>query len=76
VSPLEAAVVSITKFTAGETHNIIPSEVRERLESDELWLTPRKVRLAGTIRSLTQRGLDDLRDALVALAKSTAEVSH
>ena len=44
-SPLDAAVLSVTKFHAGDAHNIIPAEAR----------------LSGTVRCLTAGGLEALR---------------
>lgn len=59
VSPLEAGVVSVTALRAGEAFNVIPETAV----------------LKGTVRSLTEKGLLDLRDRVGAMADAIA-TSH
>mmetsp|Transcript_30403 Transcript_30403/g.61892 ORF Transcript_30403/g.61892 Transcript_30403/m.61892 type:complete len:488 (-) Transcript_30403:217-1680(-) len=56
-SPLDSAVVSVTKFNAGHAYNVIPSEVH----------------LGGTIRCLSEGNLGNLKSSLERVARSTAE---
>jgi amidohydrolase len=58
VDPLEAAVISVTMFEAGQTDNVIPQTVR----------------LRGTARSLTAETRDLLEKRLVEVAEGTAKV--
>eukprot|EP00746_Dinoflagellata_sp_MGD_P097737 gnl/MRDRNA2_/MRDRNA2_392397_c0_seq1.p1 gnl/MRDRNA2_/MRDRNA2_392397_c0~~gnl/MRDRNA2_/MRDRNA2_392397_c0_seq1.p1 ORF type:complete len:218 (+),score=56.63 gnl/MRDRNA2_/MRDRNA2_392397_c0_seq1:31-654(+) len=54
VNPTDAAVVSVTKFHAGEAMNVISSEAR----------------LGGTIRALTNEGLNYLKQRVVEVAEA------
>ncbi|KAK3271313.1 hypothetical protein CYMTET_20329 [Cymbomonas tetramitiformis] len=56
LSPLEAGVVSVTKFSAGNTDNVIPHEVT----------------LGGTFRSLTQPGWVRMKQEIQRLITATA----
>ena len=56
IDPLEAAVVSVTTIHGGETHNVIPPQVR----------------VTGTIRSLTSKGLLFLQDRVREIATHVA----
>jgi amidohydrolase len=58
VDPLEAAVISVTMFEAGQTDNVIPQTVR----------------LRGTARSLTAETRDLLEKRLAEVAEGTAKV--
>jgi hippurate hydrolase len=55
--PLAAAVVSVTRFQAGTTDNVIPGEAM----------------LAGTIRTLDEAVRTEVADQLIALARLTAQ---
>jgi IAA-amino acid hydrolase len=57
IDPLEAGVVSITTIHAGEAFNVIPPEVR----------------MSGTIRSLTQKGMKYLQQRVREVCKHTAQ---
>jgi amidohydrolase len=56
VDPIDAAVISITQFHAGTTHNIIPS----------------KAVLQGTFRALRMDLLEELRNRIIRVAESVA----
>mmetsp|Transcript_24655 Transcript_24655/g.79702 ORF Transcript_24655/g.79702 Transcript_24655/m.79702 type:complete len:496 (+) Transcript_24655:35-1522(+) len=56
-SPLDAAVVSVTRIHAGDAYNIIPDSAQ----------------VGGTIRSLTEAGLARLRDRVDAVVRSAAQ---
>ena len=55
-SPLDAAVVSVTRIHAGDAYNIIPDSAQ----------------VGGTIRSLTEAGLTRLRDRVDAVVQAAA----
>ena len=56
VDPLEAGVISITTLRAGETYNVIPSEVK----------------ITGTVRSLTTAGMTFLQQRIREVCEHTA----
>ena len=53
-SPLDAAVVSVTKLRAGDAYNVIPDGAS----------------IGGTLRSLTEEGLQRLRDRVAVVVES------
>lgn len=56
ISPLDAGVVSVTKIRGGDAYNVIPDAVN----------------VGGTIRSLTETGLDSIRQRLTSITKAVA----
>lgn len=57
--PLDSLVVSVTKFHAGDAHNVIPQEAR----------------LAGTVRSLSKNTRKEAEDAIKAAAAGIATLT-